>query len=111
MWQSNKILAMKYIKNGKISNGKFVKENGLTLINPSKEKMLELGWEVYRTDEQEEYEKEIVQLKVELSETDYRIIKCYEASLLGEELPYNASELHATRQALRDRINQLESKL
>ena len=52
-----------------------------------------------------------MQLKAELSATDYRIIKCSEASLLGEELPYNASELHATRQALRDRINQLESKL
>lgn len=102
---------MKYIKNGKISNGKFVNENGLTLINPSKEKMLELGWKVYRTDEQEEYEKEIEKLKAELSATDYKIIKCSEASLLGEELPYNASELHATRQALRDRINQLESKL
>ena len=102
---------MKYIKDGKISNGKFVNENGLTLINPSKEKMLELGWEIYRTDEQEEYEKEIDQLKEELSATDYKIIKCSEASLLGEELPYNASELHATRQALRDRINQLESKL
>ena len=102
---------MKYIKNGKISNGKFVNENGLTLINPSKEKMLELGWGVYRTDEQEEYEKEIDKLKAELSATDYKIIKCSEASLLGEELPYSVSELHATRQALRDRINQLESKL
>ena len=102
---------MKYIKNCKISNGKFVKFGKTTIINPSKEKMLELGWEVYRTDEQEEYEKEIWQLKSELSATDYKIIKCSEASLLGEELPYSVSELHATRQALRDRINQLESKL
>ena len=37
----------------------------------------------------EEYEKEIGQLKTELSATDYKIIKCSEASLLGEELPYN----------------------
>lgn len=102
---------MKYIKDGKINNGKFVKFGKTTIINPSKEKMLELGWEVYRTYEQEEYEKEIVQLKAELSATDYQVIKCSEASLLGEELPYNVSELHATRQALRDRINQLESKL
>ena len=102
---------MKYIKNCKISNGKFVKFGKTTIINPSKEKMLELGWEVYRTDEQEEYEKEIGLLKSELSATDYKIIKCSEASLLGEELPYSVSELHATRQALRDRINQLESKL
>ena len=102
---------MKYIKDGEINNGKFVQFGKTTIINPSKEKMLELGWEIYRTDEQEEYEKEIDQLKEELSATDYKIIKCSEASLLGEELPYNASELHATRQALRDRINQLESKL
>lgn len=102
---------MKYIKDGEINNGKFVKFGKTTIINSSKEKMLELGWEVYRTDEQEEYEKEIGQLKAELSATDYKIIKCSEASLLGEELPYNVSELHATRQALRDRINQLESKL
>ena len=102
---------MKYIKDGKISNGKFLRLGNITIINPRKEKMIELGWEVYRTDEQEEYEKEIGQLKAELSATDYKIIKCSEASLLGEELPYNASELHATRQALRDRINQLESKL
>lgn len=27
------------------------------------------------------------------------------ASMMGEELPYSASELHATRQSLRDRIN------
>ena len=33
--------------------------------------MLELSWEVYRTDEQEEYEKEIGQLKTELLEIDY----------------------------------------
>lgn len=102
---------MKYIKDGEINNGNFVQFGKTTIINPSKEKMLELGWEVYRTDEQEEYEKEIMQLKAELSATDYQVIKCSEASLLGEELPYNVSELHATRQALRDRINQLESKL
>lgn len=102
---------MKYIKDGKINDGKFLTLDNITIINPRKEKMLELGWEVYRTDEQEEYEKEIGQLKAELSATDYKIIKCSEASLLGEELPYSASELHATRQALRDRINQLESKL
>ena len=42
---------MKYIKDGKISNGKFVKFGKTTIINPSEEKMLELGWEVYRIDE------------------------------------------------------------
>lgn len=102
---------MKYIKDGKISNGKFVNENGLTLINPSKEKMLELGWSVYLTDEQESKLAEIDKLKAELSKSDYKVIKCYEANVMGLELPYNIAELHIERQMLRDRINQLQSEL
>lgn len=102
---------MKYIKNGKISNGKFVDENGLTLINPSKDKMLELGWSVYLTDEQELKLAEIEKLKAELSESDYKVIKCYEANVMGLELPYNIADLHIEKQMLRDRINQLQSEL
>lgn len=52
--------------------------------------------------------EEIERLKQELSETDYKIIKCSEYSLAGVELPYDIAELHAKRQALRDRINELE---
>lgn len=39
---------------------------------------------------------------------DYRITKCYEASLIGLDMPYNIEELHHKRQAVRDEINQLE---
>jgi hypothetical protein len=56
-------------------------------------------------------EQEIERLKAELGETDYKIIKCSEYSLLGLELPYDISSLHSSRQALRDRINVLESGL
>lgn len=52
--------------------------------------------------------EQIAQLKEELSSTDYKIIKCSEASLVGEELPYDVQALHAERQALRDKINELE---
>lgn len=53
--------------------------------------------------------EQIAKLKAQLESTDYKIIKCSEAQLVGEELPYDISELHAERQALRDRINELES--
>lgn len=51
---------------------------------------------------------EIARLKDELAETDYKIIKCSEYNLAGAALPYDIAELHAKRQALRDRINELE---
>ena len=54
---------------------------------------------------------EIQALKDSLSESDYKITKCYEASLLGTELPYDIEELHAQRQAERDKINELEACL
>jgi hypothetical protein len=55
-----------------------------------------------------EVQEEIASLKAELASTDYKIIKCSEAQLVGEELPYDIATLHAERQALRDRINELE---
>lgn len=53
----------------------------------------------------------INQLKETLESTDYKVIKCYEASLVGDELPYDINELHAERQAQRDKINELQKKL
>ena len=54
---------------------------------------------------------EITALKQELAETDYQIIKCSEASLAGEAMPYDVAALHAQRQAIRDQINELEAQL
>ena len=56
-------------------------------------------------------EEQITSLKIQLSSTDYKIIKCSEAQLLGEELPYDIVSLHVERQALRDKINELEYQL
>lgn len=50
-------------------------------------------------------EAEINRLMDELSSTDYKVLKCYEASLMGVELPYNIEELYEWRQGLRDKIN------
>jgi hypothetical protein len=50
----------------------------------------------------------IRKLKEKLAATDYKVIKCAECQLLGEEMPYDVAELHAERQAIRDEINELE---
>ena len=54
---------------------------------------------------------EIECLKSELQESDYKVIKCAEAICLNAELPYDMTALHKERQALRDKINQLEEQL
>ena len=54
---------------------------------------------------------EIDAIKAELSETDYQVIKCYEASLVCEELPYDIKALHEDRNEKRAQINALETNL
>ena len=54
---------------------------------------------------------EIERLKSELQESDYKVIKCAEALTIGAEMPYDVASLHNVRQALRDKINELESEV
>ena len=42
---------------------------------------------------------------------DWKIIKIYEARISGESDPYNYEELKAARQAVRDKINELQAQL
>lgn len=53
----------------------------------------------------------IDKLKEELANGDYQIIKCYEAMLQGNALPYDITVVCASRQQLRDRINEFEKQL
>ena len=55
--------------------------------------------------------EEIERLKSELQESDYKVIKCAEALTIGAEMPYDVASLHNERQALRDKINELESEV
>ena len=55
--------------------------------------------------------KEISELKESLANSDYKVLKCYEASLIGGTMPYDIANLHAERQAIRDKINELEASL
>lgn len=54
---------------------------------------------------------EIERLKSELQDSDYKVIKCAEALTIGAEMPYDVASLHNERQALRDKINELESEV
>ena len=54
---------------------------------------------------------EIELIKSELQESDYKVIKCAEAMAVGAEMPYDMESLHKERQALRDKINELESEV
>lgn len=61
--------------------------------------------EIFQT---EEMPKTIDDFKKELADTDYKIIKCTEYSMVNDELPYDIAKLHQERQALRDTINEME---
>lgn len=52
--------------------------------------------------------KKIESYKRELAESDYKVTKCYEASLVGKGLPYDIEALHNERENLRENINSLE---
>lgn len=62
-------------------------------------------------DRQSELILDIESLKSELQESDYKVIKCAEAMTIGAEMPYDVASLHKERQALRDKINELEKTL
>ena len=65
----------------------------------------------YVPTEKEKMQHEVWELKEELSETDYKILKCSEASLLGQELPYDLDAVVSERDGWRAQINELEEKL
>lgn len=56
-------------------------------------------------------EQELQKIKEELANSDYMILKCWEAEKLGLPLSYTAEEIHAIKQPLRDRINALQAEL
>jgi hypothetical protein len=50
-------------------------------------------------------------VRSELENSDYKIIKCYEASLTGAPMPYDLQALVASREALRQKIREYEAIL
>jgi hypothetical protein len=52
----------------------------------------------------------IVGNKEKLKEEDYKVIKCYEAQLLGEEMPYDIVVLINQRKQMRLELEDLEKR-
>lgn len=74
--------------------------------------------ELKMIEEHENVEKELMQKSEELadlerilSESDYKIIKSYENSLIGKELEYDIEQLHIERQNMRDKINEVKNEV
>lgn len=71
--------------------------------------MAKIIWKSKKEIETEKIMAKIEALKNQLDETDYMIIKASEYQLLGLEIPYDMESLHAERQTVRDKINELEA--
>ena len=52
----------------------------------------------------------IAELEEQLRRNDYKVIKCFEASAVGGEMPYDIAKLHAEREQARSEINELQKK-
>ena len=88
-----------------------VVKEGLQVINPKEATLLADGWEVYKTVESAIAEIDPQDYALgKLGSSDYKIIKCMEAYLCGEPLPYDIIELHKERDAEREIVNNNESK-
>lgn len=95
-----------------------VKKNGLQIINPKEDVIFADGWKEYISPKPIESEKaadaskdEIAILKRGLQMSDYQVIKCFEAFLCGEEMPYDIKMLHSERNKQRQRINEIEGEV
>ena len=74
---------------------------------PTEEELTELG----RQQQISQLTAQIDDLKARIAASDYKVIKTYEYTLLGEQTEYDMEAVHAERQALRDQINTLETQL
>lgn len=88
-------------------------------INPTEAMALADGWEEYAPMVYSPTEEDIARQEAMdaaevargfLTDTDYKVIKCMEAFLCGESLPYDINQLHAERDEKRRLINENEQK-
>lgn len=90
-----------------------VKKNGVDIVVPVKiygasdKDKRDAGYIPY-----DEYiNKEINRYKTLLAESDYKVIKCYEASVKNVELPYDLDAVIELRDGYRAEINSFEEEL
>ena len=106
-----------YTKNGQTISGKRIEVDGRVILNPTEQMLADAGWQKVKPHQPSEEElaaqaraAEVENLKMQLAESDYKVIKIAECVACGLPLPYDAEALHSERQALRDRINLLEGE-
>ena len=95
-----------------------VDENNNVIVHPDEAQYQTLLKNIKQEKEQRELAKqkklEKQQLKKQpyklLAKDDYKIIKCFEAYMLGQELPYDIHALHEEREALREQIRKMEEQ-
>jgi hypothetical protein len=95
---------MKYInQSGEVYNGRDIIVDGMRIVNPSIEQLEEAGYNPVPDEPVTPDPK--AEALAQLQDGDYRIIKCMEAFLTGEEMPYDVVALHAERKAMRAIVN------
>ena len=106
-----------YEKDGKTISGKRIEMDGRVILNPTPEMLADAGWQKVIPAEPSEEElaaqaraAEVENLKMQLAESDYKVIKIAECVACNLPMPYDAEALHSERQAIRDRINELEGE-
>ena len=95
----------------KARNQIVIRQGGRQYINPQEDMILADGWEEYiepTPTEEEQRAAESRRMKRILEATDYKVIKCLEAVLCGEEMPYDIKALHDEREGYRRIINENE---
>lgn len=106
-----------YTKNGQTITGKRIEVDGRVILNPTEQMLADAGWTKVEPTQPSDEElaaqaraAEVEELKMQLAESDYKVIKIAECVACGLPLPYNAEQLHSERQSIRDRINELEGE-
>lgn len=111
--QKRKIMTM-YTNGKQTITGKRITVNGCVVLNPSEELLEANGWHKVVPQEPTQAqlnEQRVWKLKDLLAQGDYKIIKCAEAQLTGEPMPYDIEALVAERNAMRAEINELEAQM
>lgn len=68
------------------------------------------NFRIIKNDKRKVTEK-INELKQKIADTDWKVVRCYEASLMNEDMPYNVKELGEYRASIRSEIKQLQELL
>lgn len=108
---------MMYTNGTQTISGKKIEVDGRVIINPTEQMLADAGWQKVEPTQPSEEElaaqaraAEVEELKMQLAESDYKVIKIAECVACNLPFPYDAEALHSERQAIRDRINLLEGE-